>query len=116
MKKCGGSDVKTRKMDRDVVKIVGIDGLVPKDYLLRKIDRSVDFGRLYEMVAPLYCEENGRPNIDPVGLFKMVLIQPSVWIAVSASIRRRDQLKCSISVVSGLLTARRNAAFFYGER
>ena len=63
------------KMDRDVVEIVGIDGLVPKDHLLRKIDQAVDFNRLYEMVEPLYCEDNGRPSIDPVVLFKMVLIQ-----------------------------------------
>ena len=28
-----------------------------------------------EMVEPLYCEDNGRPSIDPVVLFKMVLIQ-----------------------------------------
>ena len=27
------------------------------------------------MVELLYCEDNGRPNIDPVVLFKMVLIQ-----------------------------------------
>ena len=27
------------------------------------------------MVEPLYCEDNGRPSIDPVVLFKMVLIQ-----------------------------------------
>ena len=63
------------KMERDVIEIVGIDSLVPQDHLLRKIDRAVDFNRLYEMVEPLYCEDNGRPSIDPVVLFKMVLIQ-----------------------------------------
>ena len=36
---------------------------------------SVDFTQLYEMAEPLYCEDNGRPSIDPVVLFKMVLIQ-----------------------------------------
>lgn len=63
------------KKDRDVIEIVGIDSLVPQDHLLRKIDQAVDFSRLYEMVKPLYCEDNGRPSIDPVVLFKMVLIQ-----------------------------------------
>ena len=67
--------LKRGKMDRDVVEIVGIDSLVPKEHLLRKIDKAVDFNRLYEMVEPLYCEDNGRPSIDPVVLFKMVLIQ-----------------------------------------
>ena len=49
--------------------------MVPEEHLLRKIDKAVDFSRLYEMVEPLYCEDNGRPSVDPVVLFKMVLIQ-----------------------------------------
>lgn len=63
------------KTDRDMVEFVVIDQLVPKEHLLRKIDAAVDFNRLYEMVEPLYCEDNGRPGIDPVVLFKIVLIQ-----------------------------------------
>ena len=63
------------KMDRGIVEIVDTESLVPKDHLLRKIDAAVDFNRLYEMVEPLYSEDNGRPSVDPVVLFKMVLIQ-----------------------------------------
>ena len=62
-------------MDRGVIEIVDTESLVPKDHLLRKIDAAVDFNRLYEMVEPLYSEDNGRPSVDPVVLFKMVLIQ-----------------------------------------
>ena len=61
------------KMDRDAIEIVGIDSLVPKEHLLRKVDEAVDFNRLYEMVEPLYSEDTGRPSIDPVVLFKMCL-------------------------------------------
>ena len=71
----GDKDAGTRKMDRDIIEIVGINSLVPQEHLLRKIDAAVDFSKLYEMVEPLYCEDNGRPSIDPVVLFKMVLIQ-----------------------------------------
>ena len=63
------------KKDRDQVEFVVIDELVPREHLLRKIDTAVEFDRLYEMVEPLYSEDNGRPSIDPVVLFKMVLIQ-----------------------------------------
>lgn len=49
------------KMDRGIVEIVDTESLVPKDHLLRKIDAAVDFNRLYEMVEPLYSEDNGRP-------------------------------------------------------
>ena len=63
------------KMERGVFEIVDTESLVPAEHLLRKIDAAVDFTRIYEMVEPLYCLDNGRPSIDPVVLFKMVLIQ-----------------------------------------
>ena len=52
-----------------------IDQLVPAEHLLRKIDAAVDFDRIYEMVDILYSEDNGRHSVDPVVLFKVVLIQ-----------------------------------------
>ena len=63
------------KLDRGIVEMVDTESLVPQNHLLRKIDAAVDFNVLYELVEPLYCEDNGRPSIDPVVLFKMVLIQ-----------------------------------------
>ena len=63
------------KLDRGIIEMVDTESLVPKDHLLRKIDAAVDFSRLYDMVEPLYSEDNGRPSVDPVVLFKMVLIQ-----------------------------------------
>ena len=62
-------------MDRDLVELIVIDQLVPKKHLLQKIDAAVAFNRLYKTVEPLYCEDSGRRSIDPVVLFKMVLIQ-----------------------------------------
>lgn len=59
---------------REVV-MVDIDGLVPKDHLLRKIERVMDYDWLYERLSPYYCHDNGRPGTDPVVLIKMVLIQ-----------------------------------------
>lgn len=43
--------------------------------LFRKIDKHIDFSFIYDEVKDLYCEDNGRPSIDPVVLFKLVLIQ-----------------------------------------
>ena len=63
------------KMERGVFEIVDTERLVPPEHLLRKIDAAVDFTRIYDMVEPLYCLDNGRPSIDPAVLFKMVLIQ-----------------------------------------
>lgn len=50
--------------------------LAPADHLLREIDTSIDWCKLYELVELLYYYEgNRRPDIDPVALFKMILIQ-----------------------------------------
>ena len=59
---------------RDVV-MVDIEGLVPKDHLLRKVERVMDYDWLYERLSPFYCHDNGRHGTDPVVLVKMVLIQ-----------------------------------------
>lgn len=52
-----------------------LEDLVPDDHLLRKIESAVNFNKIYEFVEDLYCDDNGRPSVDPVVLFKMVLIQ-----------------------------------------
>ena len=52
-----------------------MEEIVPKDSIFRKIDSYIDFTFIYDEVKDLYCEDNGRPSIDPVVLFKLVFIQ-----------------------------------------
>ena len=52
-----------------------MEDIVPKDSLFRKVDKYIDFTFIYDEVKELYCENNGRPSIDPVVLFKLVFIQ-----------------------------------------
>ena len=61
--------------NRNQVEFVSLEQMVPKDHLLRQIDAAIDFHKIYEFVGDLYCKDNGRPSIDPVVLFKIVLIQ-----------------------------------------
>ena len=53
---------------------VMIENLVPKDHLLRKIDKYIDFSFINEICRPYYCEDNGRPAIEPEILFKMLFV------------------------------------------
>ena len=64
-----------RKDARQEPIIVDLEALVPKEHLLRKIERVMDYEWLYERLDPYYCHDNGRPGTDPVVLVKMVLIQ-----------------------------------------
>ena len=51
-----------------------IEDLVPQDHFLRKLDAMVDFSFSYDEVRELYCENNGRPSVDPVVMVKSLLI------------------------------------------
>lgn len=72
-----------------------MDELIPEDHLLRKIDSVIDFTKIYDIVSDLYCENNGRPSIDPIVLFKMVLIQHIYGIP---SLRKTaDEVKVNVA-------------------
>lgn len=59
--------------DRQQLEMVCIDDLVPKDHLLRKVAAILDTEFIRKETAPLYSDR-GRPAVDPVVLFKMLLI------------------------------------------
>ena len=63
------------KNERGVIEMVDTESLVPEGHMLRQVDGAVDFERLYEIVEPLCSAEEGRKSIDPVVLFKIVLLQ-----------------------------------------
>ena len=52
-----------------------LDELVPKDHFLRKVEETIDFSFIYDVVEDSYSSDNGRPSLDPVLLVKIPLIQ-----------------------------------------
>ncbi len=60
---------------RTQVQLASIDDLVPKDHLLRAIDKAINWNFIYDLVRDKYSENNGRPSIDPVMLIKIPFIQ-----------------------------------------
>lgn len=66
--------IKEQKSFQNKLELVNIENLVPKDHLLRKIDKYIDFSFISDLTKDLYCHDNGRPAVDPVVLFKMLFI------------------------------------------
>ena len=60
--------------NRNDGEIVSLNELVPKFHLLRKIDRAIDWTKIYPIVESKYSKI-GRPSVDPVVLVKMVMLQ-----------------------------------------
>ena len=66
---------KNQSASRQEIQMISIEDLVPKDHILRDIDRAIDLNFIYDRVKGLYCADNGRPSVDPVVLFKIPLLQ-----------------------------------------
>lgn len=67
--------IKNNEDKRDQIQLVSTGDLVPKDHLLRDIEKAIDFSFIYELVADKYSKDSGRPSIDPVMLIKIPLLQ-----------------------------------------
>lgn len=66
---------KNSKDKKTQLQMISIEELVPQNHLVRKIEKALDFDFIYELVEDKYCLDNGRPSIDPVVLFKILIIQ-----------------------------------------
>jgi IS5 family transposase len=49
--------------------------IVPEDNMLRKINDLVDFSFVYDELEDKYCLDNGRNAIDPIRMFKYLLLK-----------------------------------------
>jgi len=50
-----------------------IEDFIPDDHILKRVDRVLDLGWLRGEAASLYCENNGRPSIDPEAAVRLML-------------------------------------------
>lgn len=55
------------------MQVIDMEMMIPQGHLLRKIDKMMRFDFIYELLAPYY-PPNGRPSVDPVSMFKMLLV------------------------------------------
>jgi transposase len=90
------------KEHQNEVEFVCLEDLVPEDHLLRKIDKFIDFSFIIDKVAPYYCENNGRPSINPIVLFKMMFIGYLYGIRSERQLEREIQMNLAYRWFLGL--------------
>ena len=83
---------------------VNTESLVPAEHLLCKIDAAINWNKLYDIVEPLYCEDHGRPSIDPVVLFK------------KGYDFKKDYNRKAHSAINNYRQTERIASFIFGEK
>lgn len=93
----------TTKEDKQTsYEFVCIEQLVPENHLLRKIHKHINFSFITDLVRPYYCEDNGRPSIDPVMLFKMLFIGYLFGIRSERQLEREIQTNIAYRWFLGL--------------
>lgn len=52
------------KGGRNHLELIALEDLVPADHLFRKIEDSINFDFIYELMEEHYCLDNGCPSIE----------------------------------------------------
>jgi transposase len=73
---------------------LSVDQLVPPGHLLRQIADHIDFSFVYPLVRPYYSG-TGQPSIDPVVLFKMLLI--GYLYGITSERRLMDEIRVNLA-------------------
>lgn len=74
---------------------VNIEGMIPKNHLLRRIDRLLDLSFIRSHAKDFYCENNGRPSIDPELFVRMLLI--SYFYGIDSERRLCEEIEFNLA-------------------
>ncbi len=78
-----------------------MEDYIPKDHILKKVGRVLDLSWLREEVADLYCEDNGRPGIDPEAAVRLMLAGFFHGIVHDRKLMREAQVNIAIRWFAG---------------
>lgn len=69
-----------------------LETFIPEDHYLRKLDRVLDLSFVHEAVREKYCQDNGRPSLDPEVVIRLFLIQAMDGISHVRELMRQVQV------------------------
>lgn len=78
-----------------------IEDFIPEDHILKRVDKVLDLSWLREEVEDSYCEENGRPGIDPESAVRLMLAGFFHGIVHDRKLMREAQVNLAIRWFSG---------------
>lgn len=69
-----------------------LESLIPSDYPLRRLNQVLDLSFVHEAVRDRYCQDNGRPSIDPEVILRLFLLQAIAGIGHVRQLLREVQV------------------------
>jgi transposase len=75
--------------------------LVPADHVLRRIDAVLELGWLHAEVRDAYCQEHGRPSIDPESALRLMVAGFVEGVVHDRALMRRAQTDLALRWFAG---------------
>lgn len=83
---------KKEKYGYEMTLLPPMETLIPEDHYLRRLDQVLDLSFIHEEVRERYCQDNGRPSIDPEVIIRLFLLQALEGIAHVRELMREVQV------------------------
>lgn len=75
--------------------------LVPDDHILKRVDAVLDLSWLHDEVRGCYCQDNGRPSIDPESALRLMLAGFFQGVVHDRALMREAQVNLAIRWFAG---------------
>jgi len=69
-----------------------LETFIPEDHHLRRLNKVLDLSFIHEAVRDRYCQDNGRPSIDPEVVVRLFLLQAIEGIGQVRELMRQVQV------------------------
>lgn len=83
---------KRERLGLEMTLLPPLESLIPEDHHLRRLDRVLDLSFVHEAVRDRYCQDNGRPSIDPEVVLRLFLLQALEGITHVRALMRQVQV------------------------
>ncbi len=86
--------MQTRRTEtqQEMMLLPPLASFIPEDHILYKLNRVLDLSFIHEAVQDRYCQDNGRPSIDPEVIIRLFLIQAMHGIVHVRELMRQVQV------------------------
>ncbi len=92
---------------QDELFVVGsLRELIPDDHVLKRVECHLDLGWLRAEITDCYCEERGRPSVDPEAAVRLMLAGFLCGIVHDRRLVREGQVNLAIRWFAGYKAAR----------
>lgn len=89
------------RLQEDLFVAGSLRDLIPRDHVLRRVDRVLDLSWLREELRACYCEDNGRPGVDPEAAVRLMLAGLFHGIVHDRKLLREAQVNLAIRWFAG---------------